>query len=149
MARVTLNEVRAWVEPTKLPLSALDTELLAHLEEEALVRLSSTYDVDVWVDSGTTPKIVRTIISKLYASFYIDRAYSENQDDGNDYAIKLAENAEMLLTGLVIGDFEIPNNPPDNSSSPSFYPTNASSSQTPTLSDPSLGGPHFSLGKVF
>lgn len=149
MARVTLNEVRAWIERTKLTINELDTELLSHLEEEALVRVSSSYDISVWTNPNNTPKIVRTIISKLYASFFIDRAYSENQDNNNDYAMKLAENAEMLLQGLINGDFEIPGNPPTNPSTASFYPTDLSSAQKATRSNPSLGGPHFSLGKVF
>jgi hypothetical protein len=149
MARVTLNEVKAWVEPTKLPITALESELLSHMEEEVLIRLSSSYDISGWTNDTNTPKIVRTIISKIYASFYIDKAYSENQDEGNDYAARLNENAEMLITGLVNGDFEIPNNPPDNPSTVSFYPTNASSAQKPTAKNPSLGGPHFSLGRVF
>lgn len=149
MGRVTLSEVAAWVDPTKIPLSALDQELLSHLEEEVLVQLVPQYNVSTWLSPETTPKIVRVIIAKTYASFYIDRAYSENQDVGNDYAARLQANANTLIMGLVNGSIQIPEVPPDNPSSASFYPNDASSAQEPTSDDPSLGGPWFSLGKVF
>lgn len=149
MARVTLNEVKAWVEPTKLLITTLDTELLSHMEEEVLIQLSSVYDVGNWTNNTNTPKIVRTIISKIYSSFYIDKAYSENQDEGNDYAKRLQENANMLIAGLIDGTFEIPGIIPASPSNASFYPTDYSSSQTPTSDDLSLGGPYFSLGKSF
>lgn len=149
MGRVTLSEVAAWVDPTKIPLSALDQELLSHLEEEVLVQLVPQYNVSTWLSPETTPKIVRVIIAKVYASFYIDRAYSENQDVGNDYAARLQANANTLIMGLVNGSIQIPEIPPDNPSSASFYPNDASSSMEPTSDDPSLGGPWFSLGRVF
>jgi hypothetical protein len=149
MGRVTLSEVAAWVDPAKIPLTALDQELLSHLEEEVLVQLVPQYNVSTWLSPETTPKIVRVIIAKTYASFYIDRAYAENQDVGNDYAARLMANANMLITGLVGGSIQIPEIPPDNPSSASFYPNDASSAQTPTSDDPSLGGPWFSLGRVF
>jgi hypothetical protein len=147
--RVTNSEIQAWLEPTKLILSAPNQEMLAHLEEEVLVRLTSVYAVTPWVDHLTTPKIVRTIISKKYASWHIDKVYSENQEGGSDYAARLDANAESVLIGLIDGVTEIPGVAPTNPSSPSFYPTDASSAQEPTADDPSLGPARFSLGKVF
>lgn len=150
MARVTQREVQSWLELTKLNLAALNTDLLSQLEEEVLVQLSSVYDVSTWVDETTTPKIVRTIIAKTYASYQIDKAYSENQDEGNDYAARLMANANMLLAGLTSGMFEIPEVPsPENPGTASFYPTDASSAMEPTFEDPSLGPARFSLGKAF
>lgn len=150
MSRVTLSEVAAWVEQAKVPISTLDTELLSQLEEEVLVQLSPQYDTSLWFDDTTTPKIVRVIIAKMYASFHIDRAYSENQDGGNDYAARLMANANMLMTGLTSGSIDIPDEPQTNSSSaPSFFPTDMSSAQLPTSENPEFGGPYFSLGRAF
>lgn len=150
MARVTQREVQSWLELTKLSIAALNTDLLGQLEEEVLVQLSSVYATSTWVDETTTPKIVRVIIAKMYASWYIDKVYSENQDEGNDYAARLLANANMLLAGLVSGLFEIPEVPsPQNPGTASFYPTDASSAMQPTEEDPSLGPARFSLGKVF
>lgn len=150
MARVQLSEVQAWLEAAKLTLVTLDEELLSQLEEEILVQLSPTYSVGSWISPVTTPKIVRVVIAKTYASFVIDRAYSENQDGGNDYAARLMANANMLMTGLMNGSIDIPDVPANNSqSSPSFFPTDVSSSQEPTSENPEFGGPYFSLGRVF
>ena len=149
MARVTQREVQSWLELTKLNLAALNTDLLSQLEEEVLVQLSSVYDVSPWIDEATTPKIVRVIISKIYAGWHINKMYSENQDEGNDYARDLQQNAQMLLAGLISGLFEIPGTVSPNPGTASFYPTDASSAMEPTHDDPSLGPARFSLGKVF
>lgn len=150
MSRVTQSEVQAWLDAAKLTVTTLDQDLLSQLEEETLVQLTSSYDVSTWVDAITTPKIVRVIIAKMYASFYIDRVYSDNQNVGNDYAARLMANATMLLTGLTNGSIDIPNVTATNpASSPSFFPTDASSAQDSTLDNPELGGPYFSLGRVF
>lgn len=149
MARVTQREVQSWLELTKLSIAALNTDLLLQLEEEVLVQLSPVYNVSAWTDETTTPQIVRVIIAKMYASWHIDKMYSENQDEGNDYSARLLANANMLLAGLVSGLFEIPGIDSPNPGSPSFYPTDASSALEPTFEDPSLGPARFSLGKVF
>lgn len=149
MPRITTNNVQAWLERAKLTLAALDLDFLEQLEEEVLVRLAIIYDTSVWVSPATTPLIVKTIISKKYASWHIDKAYSENQDEGNDYAARIDQNAEMLLTGLVGGIIEIPGITPTNPTEPSYYPNDASSAFEPTLEDPSLGPAKFSMGKVF
>lgn len=149
MARVTLPEVQGWLDPAKLTLGSLDTELDANLEEEIIDRLSVAYDTSVWTNSSNTPKLVKTIISKTYASWIIDRFYSEDQEEGNDYAARLNANAEMLITSLINGTITIPGTDPAFSRGPSYYPNDASSAQTPTSDDPSLGGPYFSLGRSF
>ncbi|MET0466940.1 MAG: hypothetical protein ABW007_27515 [Chitinophagaceae bacterium] len=153
MARVSDAEVGAWLEVTKLSIPGSgveDSELLSHMEAEVLIRLSTVYDTSTWLDGVTTPKIVRTIISKMYASFLLDKAYSENQDGGNDYAARLQANADLLITGLVDGLITIPGiDPTVDQTEPSFYPNDASSAQRPTADDMSLGGPWFSLGQAF
>lgn len=150
MARVTLAEVQGWLDSSKLTLASLDAALLAHMEEELITRLAVVYDTSTWVDETTTPKLVRTAISKFYASWLYDRFYSENQEEGNDYALRLAQNVESIMTALIDGRIVLPEVPdPAVSRGPSFYPTDASSAQEPTSDDPSLGGPYFSLGRSF
>lgn len=150
MARVTMAEIQGWLDSAKLTLTAIDTELLANLEEEILTRLAVVYDTSGWTTSGNTPKLVRTAISKSYASWLYDRFYSENQEEGNDYAVRLQENVESIMSALIDGRVVLPEVPePAVSRGPSFYPTDASSAQTPTADDPSLGGPWFSLGRSF
>lgn len=149
MARVLREEVQGLVERTKVPLVALDLDMLAHLEEIILAKVGTVYTTTTWVDSASTPPLIKTIISMKYASFHIDKAYAENQDSGNDYAARLDQSADSLLRGLVDGTITLPGIIAANPSSPSFYPNDASSAQQPTPDDMSLGPSKFSMGKVF
>jgi hypothetical protein len=149
MTVITVPEVKGWVETTKLPINQLDLNFLPQLEAEVFARLGAVYDTTLWLDPTTTPAIVRVVITKLYAAWIYDRAYSENQGVTNDYAAMLRSNAEMLITGLIDGTIEIPGVTPTSSPDPAFYPNDASSALAPTTDDPSLGPARFSMGKVF
>jgi hypothetical protein len=148
VAHISVAEAQAWAEGTKLTISSLDQELEAHLAEETIRRLDSAFDVTLWVDAAGTPKLVRTIISKLYVAWLYDRTYSEDIEQGNNYADRLKINAEILMTGLLDGTIELPGLP-DVAGSPVFYPTDASSAMQPTFDDPSLGPAAFSMGMRF
>jgi hypothetical protein len=150
MARITPDDAQGWAESTKLTLSSLDASLLNQIEEEVIGRLNSVYTTSGWTDSTNTPALVKVIISKLYVAWFYDRQYSENQSEGNDYAILLRANAEMLMTGLIDGTIDLPDVPVAGSGlGPAFYPNDASSAMEPTPEDPSLGPAKFSMGKVF
>lgn len=147
--RITAAEAQGWGEKTKLNLSTLDTNLCVQIEEEVLSRIGSVYDTSTWIDPNSTPRLVRVIIAKLYVAWVYDRQYSENQTDGNDYAAMLRQNAEMLITGILDGTITIPTITPSGTQDPIFYPNDASSAQSPTADDPSLGPAKFSMGKTF
>jgi hypothetical protein len=148
VAHITVGEAQAWAEGTKLTISTLDPELEAHLAGEVIARLDSPFDITTWVDSTTTPKLVRTIISKLYVAWLYDRTYSEDIEAGSNYADRLKENAEMLLLGLIAGTIELPG-VVDIAGSPVYYPSDSSSAQVATPDDPSLGPAAFSMGMRF
>jgi len=152
MARITQAEAQAWAEGTKFTVPDItqpaQSELLAHIEEEVLARVGVVVDTTGWTTSGNTPKLVRTAISKLFVSFLYDRQYSEDVEDGNAWAARLATNAEMLITGIVDGTIEIPGITND-AGQPAFYPTDISSAREPTAEDPSLGPAKFSMGMIF
>lgn len=146
MARITPAEAQAWGERTKLKLDTLDTALLDHLEAEVLGQIGGTYDTSTWVDTTSTPKLVRTIIAKLYVAWFYDRQYSEDTDSGNPYAANLKANAAMLIEGIVDGSITIPG--VDNTAGEiAFYPTDASSMLDPRdfPDDPSVGPAVFSM----
>jgi hypothetical protein len=151
MALITLQEAAAWAEQNKMApvIAALDTALLAQVESVVLGRISTAVTTTTWTTSADTPALAKTIIAQLYISWLIDRQYSEDEDL-NAYAGRLAANAESLLAGIVSGDIEVPG--VENTlgtGQPSFYPTDNSSAASPTLDDPSLGGPKFSMGATF
>lgn len=148
MARISVSEAQGWAEATKLPVASLDANLLGQIETEVLARLSTSYDTSTWIDAASTPSLVRVVIAKLYVCYYIRRSYSEEPGTDNDYAIKLEQNAEILISGIVDGTIELPGSTSD-AGLPTFYPTDESSSLEPTYDNPSLGPALFSMGKAF
>lgn len=154
MARVTVEEVRAYGERTKLTITTLDTELLNGYEEEILDRLGAQIDsatIATWVGPDTTPKLVRTIIARKYFAWFYFRQYSEDiGTNENTYAEKLDASAEMLLLGILDGSIPIPGATVDLSS-PTFYPTDVSTATDPkdSPSDPSVGPAAFSMTTTF
>lgn len=155
MARVTIPELQAWVEGTKLTFGqSLPTplaNLLVQIEEEVIVRIdTSAYDTSTWVDETTTPRIVRVAIAKKFVAWVYRRQYSEDIGDSDaSYSAQLEANAETLIQGIVDGSIEIPDEPATNAGSPIFYPTDESSASCPTWDDPSLGPAKFSMNSVF
>ena len=148
MPRIVKEEAQAWAEGTKLRVSSLDLNLLAHIEAEIIGRLQSAFDTSTWLNNTSTPDLIRTIIAKTYICWLYDRQYSEDIEAGNNYADRLKANAELLMTGLLNGTIDLPGVPPITGS-PVFYPTDASSAQDPTFDDPSLGPAAFSMGMRF
>jgi hypothetical protein len=153
MAHVTLLEVQAWLEGTKLTLSSLDASLEEEISNQVLARLAMAYPNDyvTWTNETTTPKLVRSIIAMMYAGWFYDRQYSENPED-NSYADRLRAAAQSLLDGILAGTIdiiEVAGLPLIGQ--PLFYPTDASSAPdaVPTLADPAAGPAAFSMGKIF
>lgn len=152
MARVTVEEVAAWGERTKLRMDTLDVALLEQMETEVLARLSGQLDTTTWVDVDTTPSLIRTIIAKKFFALFYWRQYSEDVGtDENTYANKVDANAEMLIMGILDGSIIVTPGAPDEISQPSFYPNDASSSLDPRdyPDDPSVGPNRFSINQVF
>jgi hypothetical protein len=150
MPRIDAQMAQGWAERYKLPVEQLDEDLLDAVETEVLALIAAAYDTTTWVDVSTTPRIVQVVISKMYVSWLYKRSFAEDQDQGNRYAYELQNNANMLIEGLRDGTIDIPGvTPVISAGEPSFYPTDASSSQESTYYDPSLGPAQFSMGKVF
>jgi hypothetical protein len=152
VANVTLEEVNAWGDGTKLLLSDLDIELEAAQASQVLASLSRVYDISTWINETMTPSLVRKIIAMMYMGWYYQKTYSEDEST-NSYGLMLLGQADSLLQGLVAGTLEIPGGVVpatiDSTQSPLYYPTDASSALEPTTDDPSLGGPAFTMGKIW
>lgn len=148
MARVSVEEVQAWLEQTKLTIASINTALATQIEEMVISRLATAYTTTTWVDAATTPKLVRYIVSMLYASFFIDRQYSEDERS-NAWARRLNGIAETMILGILNGSIDLLDVPAAQvNASPSYYPNDASSALEVTDEDSSLGGPSFSMGRV-
>jgi hypothetical protein len=140
MARITLQEAKAWGEKTKLApaFGALDTDLLDQIEVEVVGNLAAVADTSTWVDSTTTPSLAKTVIAKLYVAWLIDRQYSEDQEL-SAYAALLRASALSLQSQIVDGSIDIPGVIATGDGLPSGYPTDT---------DPECG-PYFRMDAVF
>jgi len=150
VANITVEDVQAWLEETKLEIGSLDSNLESQVATEVLGRVSTAdYDVTGWIDPGTTPKLIRKIIAMLYAGWFYDRQYSETSDT-NDYALRLKEAAEALLKGIVEGTTDIVEVPGTTTLiEPVFFPTDDSSSVPFNPYVPGDGPAAFSMGARF
>jgi len=149
MARIVVADAQAWLDGTKLTIATLEPALLAQVESQIVSSLDNAFDITGWVDDTTTPAIVKTIIAMNYVAWLYDRSYSEDQEQGNDYAALLRAQAAALLAGLVDGSIVIPGQETENIGTPEFFPTDASSVLAPTDLEPSLGPASFNMWGVF
>jgi hypothetical protein len=146
---ITLAEASAWGEKTKLApaLIELDSELLSQIVSEVLPHIGVVADTSTWVSTATTPKMVKTIIAKLYIAWVIDRQYSEDQDL-SAYAALLRAGAMGLLTSIETSAIDIPGVTDTDDTAgdglPSSYPTDTS---LDCYGRPY--GPYFRMDQVF
>jgi hypothetical protein len=158
---IVVSDAQTWLENTKANLASLDLNLEAQISNNVLSRLASTYNdptfgVPTWIDSSTTPQLVKQIIAMFYAGWFYDRQYSEMvAAEGPSYGTVLRTYAESLIEGLNAGTIELveiqPNEP---DVAPVFYPTDVSSTKQAFWEnkDPdntSMGPAKFSMGHNF
>lgn len=150
-ALITAAEANAWADHVKLSIDTLDGELEAAQAVEVLSRIGTTYAVSGWIDSNTTPSLVRKIIAMKYVGWFFQRTYSEDSEASN-YGLLLVAQAENLIDGIVAGTLSLPGAISVDGSvigSPAFYPNDESSALSPTPDDRSLGPNSFSMGQVW
>lgn len=150
MANIDVTDAQAWIEPTKLTLSELDTQLESQVVTQIFGRLLGTYNTSTWNSPATTPNIVRSIIAMYYVAWTYDKTYSDDAE-ANEYARLLRQYADTNIAGLVSGSIELVELPTESSAvgKPSFFPNDLSSATAPTTENPSDGPPSFTMGTVF
>lgn len=149
MAFISVGDANAWTDKVKLNLTTLDTDLESSISTQVLARVSQAYDVSSWTTSNNTPSLIKKIIAMMYTGWLYQRTYSEDEET-NSYGLLLLAQADSLMTGIVEGSLPLLGGGGAlNPDEPVFYPTDLSSAQSPTHDDPSLGGPVFSMGKVW
>lgn len=143
---ITLQEAQAWGEKTKLApawQNGLDQALLEQVQVEVLGNISIVADTSTWVDSLTTPGLVKTILAKMYVAWLIDRQYSEDAELSS-YAALLRATALALQTNIVSSLIDIPGVIVESDGLPSVYPTD---STVDRYGRPY--GPYFTMDAIF
>jgi hypothetical protein len=153
MAHISLAEANAWLEATKLTLSSVDSQIDQNASGIVIGRLRQTFTTTAptWLDEGTTPPLIRTLISMYYVSYIYDKAYADDASDTSNYAFILRRNADSVIAGLISGAIILDEDPTaaDTFGQPAFFPNDASSANPASSDFPSDGPPAFSLGQVF
>ena len=151
MPLIDVDDVQPWLEESKLRLDSAD-DLIEEPFISELVRsrlASCSLDVSSWVDTDTTPLMVKAIIGMLVAAQRYNRYYSETDEAGNPYANKLEERGYMLLDGICLGTIDLLDVTDDptstGSSSILFYPTDL----TGVLPEESEAAVRFTMGQRF
>jgi hypothetical protein len=149
MPHIQVSEAQSWLESTKTNLGAsLDANMEDNIAAQVLARVSLSYDVSLWVDPTSTPKLVRQVIAMLYASWFYQRQYSEESDALNNYALLLSAQSEAILQGIIDGSIDLPEIPgtggPIGNDYPAFYPNDKTAD-----SQGNPEGPAFTMGKLW
>lgn len=145
MSFLTTTEAQAWGEKTKLQtaLTTIDDELLNQIASEVFSQVSQVADTSTWINSATTPSIVKTILARTYVAWIIDRQYSEDADL-NAYAGLLRAGATNLMNGIIASTIDIPNATATGDGLPSIYPNDTT---VDSFGNPY--GPYFTMDATF
>jgi hypothetical protein len=126
---LTLGRVNSWLASTKYTEDIVEPDLEQQVADIAFGQLSARYDTSVWIDEVTTPSLVNTAMSMLYAAWFYLRQVGDDSDMA-DYGYKLEERALALLAGISNETIDIPGVDPNPElavgGSPGFFPTDAS-----------------------
>ena len=150
MTYLGINDINALGDKTKLLFSTVDPDLESSVALEIFSQVGQVHDTTIWLSPTTTPKLVLKILAMFYVGWYYERVYSED-DAPNNYGLLLVARGQRLIDGIIAGTVELIDItvPAKNNEQPDFYPTDASSLLLPTFEDPSLGGPAFTMGKIW
>ena len=155
VAHISLEEAQQWFQSTKLQLEAIDAELEATASAMVLGHLADSYDTTTWVDSTSTPSLVRKIISMLHGAWLYNRVVSEQQvENAITYGDRLERAAMTLLESVAAGNVVLTDttevNLQDASTAMEFWPTDAATANAELLPEDAASAPRaFSMGKVF
>ena len=121
MAHVTPAEVQQWIRNTRLAVTGIDATKDETFTGIAFAKLVGRY-------TTTTPDLVRTCISMLYAAYEINAGNAESTNEVNNYANHLESSAMALLGGLADGsislsDFSDLGSGTTSYTAPVFWPT--------------------------
>ena len=147
---LAVEDINALGDGTKLVFTEVDGDLEESVRVEIFSQVGVRYDTTTWINTADTPKLILKIMAMFYVGYYYQRVYSED-DNPNNYGFLQIQRGQRLIDGIIADAVDLPDIviPPKNNSQPSFFPNDASSALVANFDDPSLGGPKFTMSKVF
>jgi len=154
VAYLTDETVNAWLAHTKYTIEVVEPELETAVVAGGFGKLSLRYATTGWTDEASTPPLVITALSMLYAAWYLQRQISDDEMDAMSYPIRLEARAWAMLDAIATGLIDLPGVDPDptltDNRGPLFFPDDASTQLS--IDDPfdPEGSPRaFAMNQVF
>jgi hypothetical protein len=104
---IAKEDVQQWLEATKYSVSSLDAKLEETARTQVFARLNALYNVGEWTTPGTTPNLVKVVVSMLVAAWTFNRAYAEDDLTESTYGMHLEARAWLLVDGILAGAVDI------------------------------------------
>jgi hypothetical protein len=143
MTHISAQDAKAWFKGTEVSWNlSTDPDAQAHesqIASQVLSRVAQAFDVTSWVDSETTPLLVRSAIAMQLVAWWYDRAYSTT-DDVNPYSANLRAMSERIVLGILNGTMELLD---------ADQPSTQSGLSASIAGELLITEPVFTMGKVF
>lgn len=105
---ITIADLNQFSDGSRIAFTTVDQALEATYAAEILGKLSLAYTTAEWLNSATTPTLVRSIIAALVVAQEYERRYSEDSGDEGWYPDKLRKWAYGLVEAIVGGTITLP-----------------------------------------
>lgn len=154
MAYLTIDSINAWLASTKYTVNTVEPVLEDTVVESGFARVSLRYATTSWIDTASTPSLVLSALSMLYAAWFLQRQISDDEMTDQDYPIRLEARAWALLDSIGANVVDLPGVDPDPAlaavGQPLFFPTDTSTSLWEADEADPEGSPRaFTMGAIF
>jgi hypothetical protein len=152
---ITTGDAQAWAESSKLTvgITDVDEDLENQVAANVLAQLAVRYDISLWVDADTTPRLVKNVMAMMYVAWLVERTMITDETN-SAVARQLMFYAGTTIKSILDGDSVLVEVDPTGlfaatHNEPVFFPTDASTAACPTIYDTADGPEAFQMGKVF
>ena len=104
MAYIDVQLANAWTDKDRFNLTAIDVNLENQIASQVIERASQAFDTSLWVNTGTTPTIIKSIIAMIYVGRSGQARTQDNINGVDNYWTKLVEDAMRLLDSVIRGE---------------------------------------------
>ena len=104
MAYIDVALANAWTDKDRFNLTAIDVNLENQIASQVIERASQAFDTSLWVNTATTPTIIKSIIAMMYVGRSGQARTQDNINGVDNYWTKLVEDAMRLLESVIRGE---------------------------------------------
>ena len=104
MAYIDVALANAWTDKDRFNLTAIDVNLENQIASQVIERASQAFDTSLWVNTDTTPTIIKSIIAMIYVGRSGQARTQDNINGVDNYWTKLVEDAMRLLDSVIRGE---------------------------------------------